>query len=223
MRHVRVRPKSTVFALGAVAVLVVALLVGRAVVANDSHTLNTLDWMRFGTVPLMARQPNGSLTPDGTIHFRGDLEAIQWFRKHVQGTPVIAEASIGAYRCNGSRISINTGLPSIIGWAYPHESQQRYPEGIAERVNDVRQLYISPDPAVKRQILTRYDVEYVIVGDLERDYPYAINNDCIANGSAAGIAAFDQMVGSSLEIVFQQDGTTIYQVIATKTKVQQRT
>jgi uncharacterized membrane protein len=83
---------------------------------------------------------------------------------------------------------------------------------LPQRVNDVRTLYTSPDPAEKLAILRKYDVRYVIVGDLERLYPVA-DNDCTPQGSAAGIAAFDAMVGTSLEPVFDQDGTTIYRVV----------
>ncbi len=167
--------------------------------------LDALDWMRYGTVPSFG--PNG-VEP---IHFDGDLAAIDWLQRNVAGSPVIAEASIGPYRCDGSRFSIATGLPTIIGWER-HEEQQRPPDDLPQRVNDVRTLYTSPDPAEKLAILRKYDVRYVIVGDLERLYPVA-DNDCTPQGSAAGIAAFDAMVGTSLEPVFNQGGTTIYRVL----------
>ncbi|HEU0114974.1 MAG TPA: DUF2298 domain-containing protein, partial [Thermomicrobiales bacterium] len=142
--------------------------------------LDALDWMRYGTVP--------SFGPSGAqpIAFNGDLAAIDWLQRNVSGSPVIAEASIGPYRCNGSRISIATGLPTIVGWQR-HEEQQRPADVLPERVDDVRTLYTSPDPAAKLAILRKYDVRYVIVGDLERVYPVA-DNDCTAQGSAAGIA-----------------------------------
>ena len=124
---------------------------------------------------------------------------------------MIAEASIGPYRCNGSRISIATGLPTIIGWER-HEQQQRYPDTLGERGEDVRRLYLSPDPAEKEAILRKYGVAYVVVGDLERVYPIS-DNSCAATGSAAGIAAFDQMVGTTLDVAFAADGTTIYRVL----------
>ena len=48
----------------------------------------------------------------------------------------------------------------------------------------------------------------MIVGDVERKWPY--NGQPYA--SAAGLAAFDQMVGKSLDVVFDKDGTIIYGV-----------
>jgi uncharacterized membrane protein len=167
--------------------------------------LDALDWMRYGTVASYG--PNGP----APIRYDGDLAAVEWLQQHVPGSPVIAEASIGPYRCNGSRFSIDTGLPTIIGWQR-HEEQQRPADGLQQRVDDVRTLYTSPDPAAKLAILRKYDVQYVIVGDLERVYP-AADNDCTPQGSADGIAAFDQMVGTSLEQVFAANGTTIYRVV----------
>lgn len=167
-------------------------------------TLNALAWMDQGTVPMLEGAAGEQL------RFDGDRAAIDWLWRNVEGTPVIAEASIGPYRCNGSRISIATGLPTIIGWER-HEQQQRYPESLAPRVRDVHTLYTSGDIAEKEAILARYNVEYVIVGDLERFFPLA-NNACTATGSDEGIAAFEDMVGRSLEVAHSALGTTIYRV-----------
>ena len=86
-------------------------------------TLNSLDWMNYGT--LVSGQGQ-------VIHFDGDLAAIHWFQDNVEGTPVIAEASIGPYRGDGSRFSIALGLPTVLGWDR-HEQQQRYYPEIAQR------------------------------------------------------------------------------------------
>jgi uncharacterized membrane protein len=167
-------------------------------------TLNALDWMDTGTVAWHDGEQRGQL------RFAGDRAAIDWLNANVAGSPVIAEAAIGPYRCNGSRIAIATGLPTIIGWER-HEQQQRYPQTLGERSDDVRRLYLSPDPAQKEAILRKYGVAYVVVGDLERVYPVA-DNACPATGSAAGIAAFDQLVGQTLDVAFAAGGTTIYRV-----------
>lgn len=163
-------------------------------------TLNALDWMHYGTLD----KPVGA----GVIGFADDLKAIDWFNTKVDGTPVIVEASIGPYRGNGSRFSIATGLPAVLGWDR-HEHQQRYPEGIDERFADVRTLYQTDDVEAKMEILRKYNVEYVIVGDVER-YSY-LGSDQYA--TPEGIAAFDTMVGKQLEIAFQSGTTTIYRVL----------
>lgn len=163
-------------------------------------TLNALDWMRYGTID----RPDGQ----GVISFAGDLDAINWLNENVDGTPVIAEASIGPYRGNGSRFSIATGLPTILGWDR-HERQQRYSEGIDSRWVEVIELYDSADPALKMQILRKYDVQYVIVGDVER-YSY-LGSRLFA--SQDGIDAFALMVGTDLEIAFQSGNTIVYRVL----------
>ncbi len=168
-------------------------------------SLNALDWMDAGSLPVVG-SPEFS-----EIRYAGDRAAIRWLQQHVSTSAVIAEASIGPYRCNGSRIANATGLPTIIGWER-HQQQQRFPDQLPARVNDVRTLYTSANVDEKAAILRKYHVAYVIVGDLERVYPTP-NNECTPGGSAEGIAAFDQMLGSSLEEVFSQDGTTIYRVL----------
>jgi YYY domain-containing protein len=168
-------------------------------------TLNAFAWMNEGTVPVVSSPAYEE------IAYSGDADAIAWFFANVSGSPVIAEASIGPYRCNGSRISAATGLPTIIGWER-HEQQQRYPETLPARVADVGTLYTSPDTDEKASILRRYNVEYVVVGDLERVYPVA-NNECKPSGSQAGIEAFDAMVGTTLEVAHASRGTTIYRVL----------
>ncbi len=172
----------------------------------DGHpgpgTLDALDWMRYGTIT----SGNGQV-----IGFAGDLDAIHWFQEHVDGTPVIAEASIGPYRGDGSRFSIALGLPTVLGWDR-HERQQRYYPEIAQRDADVRRLYNSESIEQKRGIIQEYGIDYLIVGELERKSGLP-SSPTELYASAAGIDAFQSMLGSDLEIVFESNGTVVYRVI----------
>ncbi|MBA2453624.1 MAG: hypothetical protein H0V47_10665, partial [Chloroflexia bacterium] len=123
-----------------------------------SLTLDGYSWMEGGSIQ--------NATGD-TISFGGDLAAIEWLNMNTSGTPVLLEAAIGPYRGNGSRISSATGLPAVLGWDR-HQSQQRYEQGISHRMQDVEAIYNSTDPDAKLEALRRYDVRYVIVGDVER-------------------------------------------------------
>lgn len=172
-------------------------------------SLNALDWMENGTLAVVGGEPGQRLT------FDEDRAVINWFNQNVRGSPVIAEASIGPYRCNGSRISIGTGLPTIIGWER-HEQQQRDPTHLPRRVADVRALYTAPTATEKLVIIHTYDVEYIVVGDLERDYITPNGNDCFAADPIAttvGIAALEDMVGTYLEVAFQAGDTVVYGVL----------
>ncbi|MCO5221698.1 MAG: DUF2298 domain-containing protein [Thermomicrobiales bacterium] len=201
---------------GAIAICVVLIALGLAYPAVatiprieqrfEGHpsptTLDALDWMRYGTIAGFENQQ---------ISFEDDLAAIEWFQDNVSGTPVIAEASIGPYRGNGSRFSIALGLPAMLGWDR-HERQQRYYPEIAQRNADVRALYDSTDIERKRQIIATYGIEYIIVGDVER-YSADPENPGRPYASAEGIQAFESMLGVDLEIVFEQNGTVVYRVI----------
>jgi YYY domain-containing protein len=138
-----------------------------------------------------------------------DYEAIQWLQDNVRGTPVVAEAGSGPMNVPlyqwGSRISINTGLPTILGWDW-HQTQQRsiMPNWvIARRLQDVATLYQTEDVRAAQDVLNRYNVQYVVLGDLER-----------ATYAPEGLAKFDRMAADDLlKVVFQNEGTTIYEVI----------
>ncbi len=165
-------------------------------------TLDALDWMRYGTIT----SGNGQV-----IGFAGDLDAIHWFQENVDGTPVIAEASIGPYRGDGSRFSIALGLPTVLGWDR-HERQQRYYPEIAQRDADVRELYNSGSVERKREIVDAYGIDYIIVGELERKSGLPSSPSQLY-ASAEGIGAIASMVGSDLEVVFESNGTVVYRVI----------
>ncbi|NLG49341.1 MAG: hypothetical protein GX552_04430, partial [Chloroflexi bacterium] len=131
-----------------------------------------------------------------------DWYAINWMQDNIVGSPVIAEANTPEYRW-GNRVSIYTGLPSIIGWNW-HQKQQRMAVGgtvVDWRQQDLRDLYNTLDSNLARQILRRYNVGYVYVGELERAYY-----------DPQGLEKFDQLVGSLLDVAYQRGAVTIYRV-----------
>jgi uncharacterized membrane protein len=83
-------------------------------------------------------------------------------------------------------------------------------DGIQRRVGDVRAIYNETDPLVKLEMLRRYDVRYVIVGDVERRWNTPEHTEAYA--SEAGLQAFDALLGSSLTLVFESGATRIYRV-----------
>lgn len=181
------------------------------------RTLNALEWMSHGTIgtalpradDFQAADNDGvELSNPVTLSYDEDRAVIEWFNEEVAGTPVIAEASINPYRCGGSRISIHTGLPVVIGWVR-HQEQQRYRDTLDERRDDLRTLYTAEDPEQKQRIIDTYRIEYIVVGDMERHYP---TNGCLATDNEGGIAAFAPLVGSGLEVAFTAGETVVYRV-----------
>jgi uncharacterized membrane protein len=132
-----------------------------------------------------------------------DREAIDWLRANVRGSPVILEGNTPLYRW-GSRIAINTGLPTVIGWDW-HQKQQRSiidPAIIDRRIQNVSDIYNTPDVTAALGMMSRFHVKYIYVGDMERLYYNLV-----------GLAKFDQMAGAgTLQVVYQNDHVKIYQI-----------
>jgi len=142
----------------------------------------------------------GSPTLDGMAHleraYGDDLAAIRWLRTNVEGAPVILEATGGSYTYSG-RVSVHTGLPTVLGWG-GHELQWRgnYEEP-GKREPDIETLYNSPDPGQTLSLLDKYDIRYVYVGGLERS-TYRVTQPVL------------DKFESLMDVVYQQGDVTIY-------------
>ncbi|MBP6913155.1 MAG: hypothetical protein KBC00_00930 [Candidatus Levybacteria bacterium] len=117
---------------------------------------------------------------DGTKYLRslypGDLEAIDFLQKNVKGQPVVLEAQGDSYT-DFARISANTGLPTILGWTV-HEWLWRGTYDIPQpRIEEIRKAY-EGNMEDARQIISKYKISYVVVGELERrKYPKLNTNN----------------------------------------------
>jgi len=131
-------------------------------------------------------------------------------QENVQGTPVIVEANTVEYQW-GSRFSVQTGLPSVVGWSWHTRQHNSLLDGawITKRIDETADFYNTVDLDSAKKFLAKYDVEYIIVGDLER-----------ARYTPEGLAKFQNLVnGDSLKIVFgdnTSNTTTIYEVVTDK-------
>ncbi|HEX9838267.1 MAG TPA: DUF2298 domain-containing protein [Anaerolineales bacterium] len=121
-----------------------------------------------------------------------EAAAILWLRSAPDG--VVAEAVGGSYSQYG-RISIYTGLPTVLGWP-GHEGQWRDNALQGSRMQDVETLYTSNDWATAQEIIDRYNIRYIVVSNLERT-TYQVNED-----------KFNRF----LKPVFQQGNVTVYEV-----------
>ncbi len=132
-----------------------------------------------------------------------DYQAIEWMRRNVQGSPVIVEANTVEYRW-GNRYTIYTGLPGVLGWNW-HQRQQRgflsY-NGIANRLNEIPGFYLTESVEDALSFLRKYNVKYIVVGQLERLYY-----------SGAGLNKFEQFNGLHWREVFRYEDTVIYEVL----------
>lgn len=138
------------------------------------------------------------LDEEGPLTLKYDLDAIRWLQENVDGSPVIIEGLSDQYHW-GNRISIYTGLPSVIGWDW-HQRQQRvgYAISVTNRRREVDQFYEFPLRTTAVEILDKYNVRYVYVGEMERaKYP------------DAGLAKFDRMESDGLVQVYPAPGSNL--------------
>jgi YYY domain-containing protein len=160
--------------------------------------------LRFTDMPLsldgMQYMDAAEYRDDGKeLNLPADARAIRWLQDNVIGTPVVLEGRSPVYRW-GSRISIYTGLPTILGWDV-HQGQQRsgYSGMLQERTTDVERAYGSVNPQETLAILRKYEVRYVVIGGLERAYYPAV-----------GLDKFRTM--PELKLAYDADGVQIYEV-----------
>jgi uncharacterized membrane protein len=124
-----------------------------------------------------------------------EYNAIMWLRQNVAGTPTIVEAIGGQYSAY-ARVSANTGIPTVLGWA-GHEYQWRgsdTPEP-GRRAPAVEQIYTEQFWDNTAVLLNDYDVEYIYVSGLEAN-----------TYGPTGLEKFAER----LEVAYQNNSVTIY-------------
>jgi YYY domain-containing protein len=173
---------------------------------NMPLTLDGMDYMQYstqyeGSIPVIGT--NAGLAP---FSLADDYNVIRWLQENVQGSPVIMEGRSEREYLWGSRISVYTGLPSVVGWNW-HQRQQRtfdpLPRIVEQRVANVNAFYVTSSIPTAWDILEFYKVEYIIVSGLERAYY-----------PQADLDKFDTMVELGLlEVAYEEGNAIIYHVI----------
>ncbi|WP_161975334.1 DUF2298 domain-containing protein [Tengunoibacter tsumagoiensis] len=164
-------------------------------------------WVHLQAPPGKAASADYAPSLDGFAFahawYPGDAQAIDWLNDHVSGSPVILETEQSvSYQWIG-RVSVYTGLPSLLGWP-DHVSEQRYANQPENRLSDVNMLYTIDNQAEALVVLHYYHVRYIYVGPLEQQ---------IYGAQSPGLQKFSLMVGDSLRIAYQAHGVTIYEVV----------
>ena len=166
---------------------------------NDRFTmgspagLNGMDFMRTGVYP--------DNNYDQILEY--DRQGIEWLRANVQGSPVVLEVNAPLYHW-ASRVSVYTGLPTVIGWDWHQKQQRSIVDGalIDRRIDAVRQMYNSRSSEDTLALLKRFRVVYVYVGEVENAFY-----------EKAGLAKFEAMTrAGQLKLVYQNERVKIYKV-----------
>jgi YYY domain-containing protein len=110
--------------------------------------------------------------------------------------PTILEA-VGDSYTQCARVSANTGLPTVIGWPVHEWLWRGSYEPANKRRTEVKTIYTSKDTQQVKQLLGKYDVKYIFVGNLEREkYP----------------KLSEQVFNDLGEVVYQSGNTRIYKI-----------
>ncbi len=145
-------------------------------------------------------------TLDGIAWIRdlnpGDHAAIEWLNANAPRGATIVEAVGGEYSY-GNRISMATGLPTVLGWV-GHELQwrgnsklfQNAETGI-DRAADIQRIYQTLDAQELLTYLNKYDIKFVIVGQTEKSQ-YSLSKSQI------------DKFGKVMHLVFEASDTRIF-------------
>ena len=139
-------------------------------------------------------------TLDGSMVYRKSdpdlMAAVDWLQTAEPGVLAEAVGEDGGDYSSYGRVSMLTGLQTVLGWRY-HEVQWRGgEEEIGTRQQDLKILYETPDWETAKGVIDMYNIRYIYLGNLERAI-YAVQTE-----------KFDQ----HLTVAFEQGTVIIYQV-----------
>jgi YYY domain-containing protein len=135
-----------------------------------------------------------------------DLIAIDWIDKNIDGSHTVVEAPGDAYTYS-SRVSSLTGLSTVIGWRSHEQMWRGIWSGVGTRQDDANHIFNSECNEKTLELLEKYDVEYIYIGELERE-----------KYSKAGLQKFE-VHPESYELVYENSGVSIYSVKLSKDNV----
>jgi uncharacterized membrane protein len=149
-------------------------------------------------------RPVQGFTLDGTAYLErqnpDDAAAARWLWTAAPG--VVAEAVGGSYS-EYARVATWSGLPNVLGWP-GHESQWRGgAREMGSRQADLERLYCTRSWEEALQIVRRYGIRYIFIGNLERS-SYVPNQETCPSGLV------EDKFRQYLQQAYQGGSVTIY-------------
>lgn len=130
-------------------------------------------------------------------NYPDNFAAIDWINQNISGQPVMLEA-VGDSYTTFNQVSTVTGLPTVEGWIVHEWLWRGGYDQPAARQADVLKIFESENLTEAKNLLQKYDVDYVFVGDKEREKYSKLNETTFSE------------LGT---IVFQSNQTKIYKLI----------
>lgn len=131
-----------------------------------------------------------------------DAAAIAWLNENVQGRPVILEANGDSYTID-NRVSVLTGLPTVLGWRVHEWLWHNSLEPVSARAAEVQTMYTSQDQELVRALLNKYKVTYLFVGscEYEKYAPIGMNTEMLCQLGEVVYEGYPDMQGRVVMIV----------------------
>lgn len=130
----------------------------------------------YPAAPLSERQPMLDGSKWMSNQYPQDYELVQYIQKYIPHQPVIMEAQGDSYT-DYNRISAYTGVPTVAGW-WVHEWLWRgTPEIVGNRIPDIVAFYESEDIAETQRIIEKYNIEYAVISNMEREKYKNLNEE----------------------------------------------
>ena len=131
-----------------------------------------------------------------------DAAAIAWLNENVQGRPVILEANGDSYTID-NRVSVLTGLPTVLGWRVHEWLWHNSLEPVSARAAEVQTMYTSQDQELVRALLNKYKVTYLFIGSCEYDKyaPIGMNTETLRQMGEVVYEGYPDMQGRAVMIV----------------------
>lgn len=112
-----------------------------------------------------------------------DYYATNWINSHIEGRPVMLEANGSSYT-DYNRVSVRTGLPTLLGWQthewlWQSDETGQLPEIVKQRGTDIETIYTSDNISTVRDLIDTYNIEYIYVGGLEREKYGEVNHELL--------------------------------------------
>lgn len=114
-----------------------------------------------------------------------DYEAIQWIKSNIDREKIILENADGSYNPSG-RLSVFTGNPTVLGW-HGHQwiwrADRDYSptEELNNRWNDVYTIYTTNDESLLKDLIKKYNISYIYIGNVELKSNKYLNLNLLLN------------------------------------------
>ncbi len=145
-------------------VSVIAFFVSLQVVGAVLNIYATVNLQR---VPTRFYTLNGTAFLPELPQAREDAQVVAWLNENVSGMATILEAHGDAYR-EFTRISMNTGIPTVLGWEHHTRQRGLTDQALLERKRAIRAIYSSDDLEITKNLLVAYKIDFIVIGQLER-------------------------------------------------------